>query len=203
MCSVRVVLRSAAFVCAAFLTFIGSAYADCAFHSILKVGSTLPLRITKSGCYRLSADVVVPDGNTNGIRILANDVRLNLNGHGVIGPNTCSGTPAVCTIAAGTGIGIDAINTKNVVVRDGFVRGMGGHGIRLGTHSHVSNVSSSENGLAGIFGGLVNELENVLSEQNGGQGVVCGDDSSLKSSISPTTRSAGSTAETASNRPTW
>jgi hypothetical protein len=59
---------------------------------------------------------------------------------------------------------------------------MGAHGVRLGHHSQIINVTTSEHALTGFFGGDFNVFERVLTEANGGQAIVAGDDSLFKES---------------------
>ena len=51
----------------------------------------LPVTITAAGSYRLTSNLTVPDENTDGIVVSANDISIDLNGFGIIGPVTCSG----------------------------------------------------------------------------------------------------------------
>jgi hypothetical protein len=79
-------------------------------------GPGYPVQLTVPGSYRLSSDLVVPAGASNGVLIESDDVTLDLNGF------TVQGAGSKFT----DGIGIWG---TNVEVRKGTVRGFGRHGI--------------------------------------------------------------------------
>jgi hypothetical protein len=123
-----------------------------------------PYKITKSGSYKLTSNLVVPAG-VDGIDIFAQDVTLDLNGFSIRGPVVCTGNnPATCPPAT-TGVGIsvgnpltETIGPTNVKVFNGAVRGMGLHGIFInGDGGLVEKVSAQSNAGAGIvvFGSVV------------------------------------------------
>ena len=100
-----------------------------------------PVVICKTGSYKLTTNLTVPNGNTTAIFITADNVTIDLNGFGIYGPETMTGT----------GIGIYA-NQSNVAVMNGSVRGLGRSGIYLDGNSHrVEKVFALRNGLHGIF----------------------------------------------------
>src|SRR5438067_8861679 len=49
-----------------------------------------PVTISLPGSYKLSSNLVVPDANTTAIEIVADDVKLDLNGFSIIGPTVCT-----------------------------------------------------------------------------------------------------------------
>jgi hypothetical protein len=57
-------------------------------------GDAAGLPVTINGAagrsYRLTGDLTVPDENTNGIVVSANDIGIDLNNFAIIGPVTCS-----------------------------------------------------------------------------------------------------------------
>src|SRR5262245_3116596 len=69
-----------------------------------------PVTISEPGSYRLNSNLVVTDASVTVIEITANDVTLDLAGFSIIGPNSCGGTPVVCTMSGGGGIGIKAVS---------------------------------------------------------------------------------------------
>ena len=112
----------------------------------------LPVTITAAGSYRLTGNLTVPDENTDGITVSANDVGIDLNNFAIIGPVTCSGTPTTCIPASGTGSGIEraSLNFGSTSVKNGSITGMGYYGIWLGDQSEVTNVRVRWNRLDGI-----------------------------------------------------
>lgn len=144
-----------------------------------------PVTISLSGSYRLAGNLVVPDANTSAIVITADNVTLDLNGFAITGPTVCSGLPTVCT-PLGTGVGIHG-ETNVLAVRNGIVRGMGSHGLRLnrppGTGvsvgHQVSDLQVYGNGGDGIAIGSGVVRQSVV-RRNGGRGVAL--DSGLVSS---------------------
>jgi len=83
-----------------------------------------PFKITHSGSYKLSGNLVVP-ANTDAIDLLVDDVTIDLNGFTIQGPIVCdNGTGANCAPAAsGFPAGISAPARIGVTVRNGHIRG--------------------------------------------------------------------------------
>ena len=144
----------------------------------VKEDGGFPYKITKSGSYKLTSNLIVPAGK-DGIDVTAPDVTIDMNGFSIIGPVVCSGeidTPAVCP-AASSGIGIASgasdpeTGSPDVKVLNGAVRGMGSHGIFLtGDGSLVEKVSARSNAGAGIIvGGMV---LNSSAIGNGSTGIL-------------------------------
>jgi hypothetical protein len=137
-----------------------------------------PVTISESGSYRLGSNLVVPDGGTTAIQITADDVTLDMDGFSIIGPNTCTPNPVRCTISGGSGIGIVAVNPTgpspaNVRVRNGVVRGMGGHGIRMmGDGTSVEHVQSVSNGGPGIVVGQGSIIDSLTELNSSGAAMV-------------------------------
>jgi parallel beta-helix repeat protein len=106
---------------------------------------------------RLTGDLTVPDENTTGILITADDVTVDLNGFAIIGPVDCTATsfpPVTTCSASGTGDGIAGLGPggrapENIVVVNGTVRGMGASGITF-IFGRVERVRVESNGLTGI-----------------------------------------------------
>ena len=86
---------------------------------------TFPVTITTSGSYQLTSNVTSTSTSINVIEISADNVTLDLNGFAIIGPRTCTGdnTTLVCTNGGMTANGINASARKNVVVKNGSVKG--------------------------------------------------------------------------------
>jgi hypothetical protein len=130
-----------------------------------------PVEITAGGSYRLSSALLVGGSDVTAISITASDVTLDLAGFGVRGPVTCSGVPPVCT-PSGTGIGISGASAARVRVRDGFVSGMGSHGVALGPAARVDGVIARSNGGAGISLGMRGAVVRSSAQRNGGDGIT-------------------------------
>jgi hypothetical protein len=130
-------------------------------------GAGFPIQLD-AGSYRLTSNLVVPDANTDGIR-MEDGTTLDLNGFSVIGPITCTGTPAACT-GTGSGDGI-LVTGFNVTIRNGRVAGFARFGIRGDEGMRVENVTVEQNLEAGINsqgGGL--QIVNCKALRNGGDG---------------------------------
>lgn len=136
-----------------------------------------PVTISEPGSYRLSSNLVVTDAGVTVIEITADDVTLDLGGFSIVGPNSCAGTPVVCTISGG-GIGVKAVadtgtSPENVRVMNGTVRGMGAHGVRLiGNGTAVERVNAVSNGGPGIVVGLGSIIDSVARFNGSGAAVV-------------------------------
>ncbi len=108
--------------------------------------------------YRLTGDLVVPDGNTTAISVVASGVNLDLGGFEIRGANLCTkpiGGTLFCTFS-GSGVGISATGNR-VAISDGSIAGMGGSGIYLveppaaGSGGHViHDIRVAHNGSDGI-----------------------------------------------------
>jgi hypothetical protein len=139
----------------------------------IKADGGFPFKITKSGSYKLTSNLVVPAG-LDGIDILAPDVTLDLNGFSIMGPVVCTGDdPSVCP-AITTGFGIKAGDGEmpgpaDVKVVNGSVHGMGSSGIFLtGDGSLVEKVSSRGNAGTGIVAaGSVIQCSAIGNGQSG------------------------------------
>ena len=127
-----------------------------------------PVTISKSGSYRLSGNLTVPDVNTTAVEITSGDVTLDLNGFAIIGPATC--VEFICLSGSGKGVsGLSELS--NVTVINGVVRGMGSHGVALGAHSRVENIHALNNGRIGIFAGPGSIVTGNTVAQNGSSGI--------------------------------
>jgi hypothetical protein len=111
--------------------------------------------------YRLTSDLSV-NANTTAISITADDVSIDLNGHSIRGPNTCS--VVVCTFP-GLGDGIASTN-KGVSVGNGSVTGMGRDGISLGDIARIFQVRVRWSGRWGIDVGGGSIVEGSSASQN-------------------------------------
>jgi hypothetical protein len=130
-----------------------------------------PVTITRSGSYRLSGNLTVPDAGTSAIVITVDNVTVDLNGFSIIGPTVCTGSPLTCSpTGSGDGVGVYTASLTGITVVNGMVRGMGNYGVNIGAHSRVENVQAVYNGLIGISisGGTVS---NCTADLNGMLGI--------------------------------
>jgi len=142
--------------------------------TVLAAGG-FPYKITQSGSYKLSGNLIVPNADTNGIVISADYVTLDLNGFSIAGPVTCTPFtfPVQCS-TSGTGVGILSPN-QGTTVLNGTVRGMGAVGIDLGNNSSlVQGIHADSNGSAGgagllVFSGIVTHCTAAV---NAGSGIA-------------------------------
>jgi hypothetical protein len=126
----------------------------------------LPVTIERNQprSYRLTSSLLTDSAAKTVVRIVDSHTTLDLNGFAISGPNTCSGTPLVCT-DVGTGTGIEVLGV-GVVVRNGVVRGMGNHGISLGSGNRVDALNVVSNGDYGIIGESNSMITNSRIERN-------------------------------------
>jgi hypothetical protein len=129
-------------------------------------GESYPILIDHAGSYVLTDNLVV--GGTDAIRIQANDVTLDLNGHTIQGPST------------GFNYGIWAFNQYSITILNGRVWGFGGNGVYLFSNANdpshrsaghiVKDMQLLNNGVGiGINGGVV---LNCVANGNVGNGIV-------------------------------
>ena len=116
-----------------------------------------PVTISLTGSYRLSGNLTVPNANTTGIMITADNVTIDLNGFSIIGPVVCTFSPFSCSPARTSGStahGVDGEFLNNISVVNGTVRGMGFSGIVLGgigtSGGSVEKVHAMSNANTGI-----------------------------------------------------
>jgi len=125
-------------------------------------GTTFPITINESGSYVLTSNLTVTTGNA--ININADNVTLDLNGHGIYGPGT------------GTGKGISAVNRYNITIKNGIVRGFS-FGIYLyndadhkGAGHRIEGIQASNNGSHGISA-RYSTVTNCTANNNGDYGI--------------------------------
>jgi hypothetical protein len=104
-----------------------------------------PVTISRSGSFRLSANLTVPAG-TNGIVIAANRVTFDLNGFSIVGGG------------GGNGVTDGEVDRGAIAVRNGSITGFG-NGIRLGlgaglnSSSEIQQIRAYNNSSVGILDG--------------------------------------------------
>ncbi|MEZ4354014.1 MAG: hypothetical protein R3F16_10185 [Myxococcota bacterium] len=115
--------------------------------TVVEEAGGFPYLITSPGAYRLTGDLVV-DGDVPAIVLAANEVHLDLNGHAIRGPSSCSVFDCPTGQAAGVAwtLGGGAASS----VENGRVVGFSGDCIRLFSFSRVADVSIRSCGASGI-----------------------------------------------------
>src|SRR5262245_58659019 len=63
-----------------------------------------PVTISEPGSYKPGSNLIVPDGNTDGIVITTSHVTIDLNGFAILGPVDCSGGFLCAGEGSGRGI---------------------------------------------------------------------------------------------------
>lgn len=112
--------------------------------SVMAVGG-FPYKITQSGSYKLSGNLVVPP-NTDGIDINADNVTLDLGGFSI-------------SAAQSGGTGVQSAGHSGVTVRDGTVTG-------FASGVSVSSAVSFNGGLPVVVGGGSNRISEVTARAN-------------------------------------
>lgn len=135
-----------------------------------------PVTIDRHGEYTLVGDLQIADVATTAIEIRASRVTLDLAGFTIQGPVVCKGEPAIDCAPLGAGDGVHAgRDTEEVVVRYGFVKGMGDDGVELlGFGSTIQSVKAVDNGDDGLKIHIHGAVLESSAERNGGHGVVTG-----------------------------
>lgn len=131
-----------------------------------------PVTISQSGSYRLTGNLTTPNLNTTAIVVSAPFVTIDLNGFGIFGGNTCSGSPTSC--GSGTSRGVDASGAQDVTVLSGAIVGMGAEGINIAYEGRVEGVTLKYNGTAGVVLGSAGIVSGNRIYQNGGNGITTG-----------------------------
>jgi hypothetical protein len=141
-----------------------------------------PVTLSQGGSYRLTSNLKVPAG-VSGVEITASDVRLDLNGHAVIGPNVCTrhaGTKIVnCLLPwnmTQNGVTLSGNGVHRATLHDGSIRGFAGRGVFGGdtlvlrrlhiAHHSMHGVDQGSTAMAGLLG------EDLVVEMNQQHGIA-------------------------------
>lgn len=147
----------------------------CALQTGCFAGDTpgFPVTIAGAGSYRLTSALVIPNDDTDGIRISTSDVGIDLNRFAVI-RSSCVDNNTICRPNSGTGSGIEttAVSSRGISVFNGSVTGMGASGISLGEQAEVRDVLVRWNGSDAIVVGLGSTVTGAVVFQNGRDGIV-------------------------------
>ena len=127
--------------------------------------------ISSSGSYYLTGDVAA---SVSGIRINADDVKLDLMGYTLTGPGK----------ASGTNYGVYMLSRNNIEILNGTIREFGSHGINgAGSTSRqhrIINVRAVSNGSYGIYlSSQSNLIKDCAARDNAGTGINAGSRSTV------------------------
>lgn len=158
----------------------------------------LPVTLTAPGSYRLTSSLILPDADTTGIYVQADDVSIDLNGFSITGPTRCEGDPSaaarVCSnlpaVPENPGAGIKAIDFAAPLnawhrtrVVNGTVWGTGGVGLYLGDQSVVADLTVGHATALAILAGQGSAVRNAVATQSG-SGITVGHNSVVEGSRS-------------------
>ncbi len=136
--------------------------------------SEFPIVIEAPGFYMLTSDLTTDDATKTLVEIRSQNVTLDLRGFTIGGPNNCTGEGIDCENESLAGHGVWS-NQRNVVVRNGTVRGFGYGGVVLTGHvSRVERIRAEHNFRVGISLGSGGTVEDSQSNFNGYLGIQTG-----------------------------
>lgn len=128
----------------------------------------LPVTTQTGGRYVLTSDLTLPTAGSSGV-LLEDFATLDLRGFAIVGPATCSGSPAVCS---NTGGGIGVVIGTGGMLRNGTIRGAGGPGVVADEVLLIEDVAVLRNGGVGISGDTAGGIiRGCRVFGNGGHGV--------------------------------
>ena len=131
-------------------------------------GASFPIVINQAGSYVLTDNLEVSDSDVDAIRIVVNNVTLDLNGH------TIKGT------SGGNGSGIWAENRYSITILNGRVWGFGSNGISLSSteedpsQKNAGHILKGVQSLNNIGTGITiygSAVSNCIANGNGGDGI--------------------------------
>jgi len=130
-----------------------------------------PVTIDTAGSYVLTGDLDVPTTTASAIRVLADDVTLDLNGFTLRGQVTCTGSGAAisCTSATSGVAGVRANGYTGTTVRNGHIRGFY-YGVWLDDECAIERVVSTSNETHGFFSDRHCRIRYDAAVRNGGNG---------------------------------
>ncbi|MFP8878060.1 MAG: right-handed parallel beta-helix repeat-containing protein [Myxococcota bacterium] len=188
-CTIKVLLAPAA---ATFVSLLALAHPAVAVDGVIEINHAkalaggvtasdtpgYPVTIDRAGSYRLTGNLTVPNENTSGITVSANDVGIDLNNFAIIGPVTCSGSPLTCSHSSTSGTGIRGLSI-GTSVKNGSITGMGYWGVVLQEQAEVTNLRLRWNRNTGIHASMGSKISGNTVYQNGAYGIVAGDGSTV------------------------
>jgi hypothetical protein len=147
-------------------------------HAKIMAGGGYPYTISQPGSYRLTGNLTQPNPDTDVIRVNASHVSLDLNGHAILGANTCTyGSTSVTCSGIGAGRGISTTSSPSTVmdlwIRNGRIAGIAGDCITgsWDQMGRIEDISVSECGHYGIQGSNV-EVIRSQATTCGSNGII-------------------------------
>lgn len=141
-----------------------------------------PISLTAGGSYVLTSNLTVPDQNTHGIQIEANDVTIDFNGFTLAGPATVPIATHVCTLP-GTGSGVfkpAPANGSGLTLQNGHIRGMGAYGVQVDAAlARLDGMVLERNCASGAFLGLGAFVVDTQVRANAAKGIEVGSGSRI------------------------
>lgn len=168
----------------------------CAVETGCFSGDTAGFPVTVDGSVgrsvRLTSDLIIPDENTDGIRIGTSDVGIDLNNFAII-RSGCEGVTTDCTPASGVGSGVETTfsSLAGLSVKNGSVTGMGFYGVQLGRQAEVTNVRVRWNRIGGIWASTGSTVSGNTAYQNGDDGIFVGPGSTVSGNTASSNRGDG------------
>jgi hypothetical protein len=148
----------------------------CAVNTGCFSGDTAGYPVTIDGTagrsYLLTSDLIVPDVDTDGIKVNTSDIGIDLNNFTII-RSGCEGATSNCTpTPGGTGSGVNGYFPQiGISVKNGSITGMGRYGVYLGSQAEVSGLRVRWNKLDGIFTSSGAVVSGNAAYQNGSRGI--------------------------------
>ncbi|MFK7894766.1 MAG: hypothetical protein AB8G23_02960 [Myxococcota bacterium] len=133
--------------------------------------------------YALTTDLIVPDANTDGLLLAANDLSIDLAGFSIVQAG-CVGGTSDCVPTSGNGSGVARTSSLQLgqAVRNGSVVGFGVAGVILGQQSRIDRVRAKYNRLFGIRAATGSVVTRSSAEGMSGAGFELGPGSVLAES---------------------
>lgn len=126
-----------------------------------------PITIASRGNYVLTSNLTLSNTSQTAITVSADNVVINLSGFGIFGLNECTGAQDDCT-SKGGGSGVSSLPTqRNIVVKNGQIRGMGHSAINTGEQTLVEGIVAEHNWRVGIFVRAGSTIRNSNANFNG------------------------------------
>ncbi len=145
----------------------------CAVQTGCFAGDTagFPVTISSSGSYKLTSNLIVPDENTDGIKVSSSSITIDLNGFEMV-RSGCETATTDCSPGSGIGSGVaPSVTVRGISVRNGSITGMGAFGVTLGDQADVSGLRVRWNRLDGINAGAGSKISDNTAFQNGVEGI--------------------------------
>lgn len=139
-------------------------------------GTGFPVYIQSPGLYRLTSNLVAPDG-LHAISAFGTEgqVVIDLNGFSIIGPTSCEGQPVTSCPEATSYAGVSGSGDATIIIRNGHISGFK-HGVRCEGACVLEELTVSNNSSYGATQALGSNQEGLVVrsstfESNGSRGV--------------------------------